>query len=74
MPVVDLTVTSDGGMPHLAFSGDDTHTYAVEASTNLVNWDTIGTATEDEQLDGEYSFEDNSGPANPARYYRVVTQ
>ncbi len=73
VPVTDLSVSCESGVPSLNFSADDYHTYSVEASTNLVNWDTIGTASEDDQ-DGDYSFEDTDGPSYPVRYYRVVTQ
>ena len=73
-PVADLSVTCENGVPLLEFSADDTRTYVVEASTNLVDWEAIGTALEDEQQSGDFSFEDDPSDESSARYYRVVTQ
>ena len=73
-PVADLSVNCENGPPQLEFSADDTRTYVVEASTNLVNWEAIGMAMEDEQQNGDFSFEDEQSDEFPARYYRVVTQ
>ena len=74
MPVADLSVTYDNGVPLLQFSADDTRAYVIEASTNLVDWNTLGLALEDEQQGGDYYFEDDQPGELPARYYRVVTQ
>jgi arylsulfate sulfotransferase len=73
-PVADLSVTSEDGLALLEFSADDTRTYVVEASTNLVDWEAIGVAVEDEQQSGEFSFEDDQSDGLAACYYRVVTQ
>jgi hypothetical protein len=73
-PVADLSVTYEDAAPLLEFSADDTQTYLIEASTNLVDWETLGVAAEGEQHDGDYTFEDDQPNASPARYYRVVTQ
>jgi hypothetical protein len=70
--VVDLSVTRSNGQAHLAFSGSALRTYAVQASSNLVNWDLIGTATP--SANGNLDFFDSQAGALPARYYRVVTQ
>jgi arylsulfate sulfotransferase len=73
-PVADLSVTCENGLALLEFSADDTRTYVVEASTNLVGWETIGVAVEDEQQSGDFSFEDDQSNEPVACYYRVVTQ
>jgi hypothetical protein len=74
MPVADLSVTYDSGLPFLQFSADDARTYVVEASTDLVDWEAIGTALEDDQASGDFYFEDNESSELPVRYYRVLTQ
>jgi hypothetical protein len=51
----------------LAFPGD---TYAIQGSADLVQWQTLGTATAD--ADGVIAFEEPASAGNPARYYRVV--
>jgi hypothetical protein len=73
-PVADLSVTCENGLALLEFSADDARTYVVEASTNLVDWETIGVAVEDEQQSGDFSFEDDQSNEPVACYYRVVTQ
>jgi hypothetical protein len=73
-PVADLSVTCENGVSRLEFSADDTRTYVIEASTNLVDWEAIGVALEDEQERGNFSFEDDQFDELPTRYYRVVTQ
>ncbi len=37
-PVTDLVVIEAGETAHLEFSADPTHTYVVQASTDLMNW------------------------------------
>jgi hypothetical protein len=58
----------------LVFSADDARTYLIEDSTNLLDWETLGTPSEDEQQNGDYTFEDDQPNESPAHYYRVVTQ
>lgn len=72
-PVADLAVTENAQTPHLEFSADPAHNYVVEASTDLVNWTTIGTATPDE-TPGYFSFDDMDANQFTTRFYRVVTQ
>jgi hypothetical protein len=74
MPVTDLSLSYQDGAPLLEFSGDDTRTYLIQASTNLVDWDQIGVALEDEQQSGNFSFQEDEAGDGPGRYYRVVTQ
>ncbi len=73
-PVADLSVTFENGVPFLVFSADDARTYLIEDSTNLLDWETLGTPSEDEQQNGDYTFEDDQPNESPAHYYRVVTQ
>jgi hypothetical protein len=71
-PVADLAVAFTNGRAHLQFSGNPLHTYLVEASTNLADWDTIGIV---EPSNGpDYDFQDGQAEEFPARYYRVITQ
>jgi arylsulfate sulfotransferase len=72
-PVADLTVSIQNGLPRLEFSADETRTYIVEASIDLLNWEEIGVASEDEQS-GDFSFQEEEPSEFPARYYRVVTE
>jgi hypothetical protein len=44
----------------------------VEASSDLVDWSQIGTATPG--VNGNYDFDDTLPAGAPSRYYRVVTQ
>ncbi len=73
-PVADLSVTSAIGAPILEFSADDARTYLIEASINLLDWEAIGVALEDEQESGDFYFKDDQSDEYPIRYYRVVTQ
>jgi hypothetical protein len=61
-----------GGNMHLQFLGDAAQVYVIQASTNLVDWVTVGTATPDAQ--GDVNFTDPDAGNYPARFYRVVEQ
>jgi arylsulfate sulfotransferase len=74
MPVADLSVTYQDGVPLLQFTADDTQTYVIETSTNLMDWEAIGTASEDAEQKGAFSFEDTQSSQLSVRSYRVVTQ
>ena len=73
-PVVDVSVHFKSGAPLLEFSADDARTYVIQTSTNLVNWEQIGTATEDSRNSGLFEFQDPSSAKSSTRYYRIVTQ
>ncbi len=73
-PVADLSVTVEGTAAFLEFSADDARTYVVQASTNLVNWTVVGAAVENEQQNGDFSFEDVRSDAPGGQFYRVLTQ
>jgi len=73
-PVGDLTVSALTVGPCLNFSADDTRTYVIQASTDLVNWETLGEPSESDNRNGEFTFIDSGFYSLPGRYYRVVTQ
>jgi hypothetical protein len=58
-----------GGSFNLNFSGDSNATYSVWATTNLANWELIGTATETQP--GLYDFLDTAATNVPQRFYRL---
>jgi arylsulfate sulfotransferase len=70
-PVADLTVRCKNGIQRLEFSGDETRTYTIEASTNLTDWQELGMAVS-ETVPGNYGFEDQSQDGR-SRCYRVIT-
>jgi hypothetical protein len=72
-PVTDLVISDENQIPLLEFSADPTHSYLVQASTDLVNWTTVGTPVQEGGV-GDYDFEDLNANQFTARYYRVVTQ
>ena len=72
-PVGDLTINDDNGIPLLEFSADPTHSYSVQASTDLANWTTVGTPVQEGGV-GDYDFEDLNANQFTTRFYRVVTQ
>jgi hypothetical protein len=59
------------GRVQLRFTGDSATTYFVEASTNLVDWETIGEAVD--LGDGTFDFEDKDAATMPNRFYRIVS-
>jgi hypothetical protein len=59
------------GRVHLEFYGEHASHYILEASTNLVNWQMIGLASEQEA--GVFSAEDPNAPTFPNRFYRLVS-
>jgi hypothetical protein len=61
---------SGGGSFDLNFSGSSNATYSVWASTNLMDWTWIGTASEGNP--GQYLFMDTSGNNLPQRFYRIA--
>ena len=72
-PVTGLAVLEGGRTTHLEFSADPTQTYGIQASSDLINWITIGTAVQDEGT-GDYDFYDFNASQFAVRFYRVVTQ
>jgi hypothetical protein len=73
VPVANLIVRSESGLPTLQFTADPARTYVVQASSDLVNWSMIGTASPDDET-GDFSYQDQAGSGSSARFYRVITQ
>ncbi|HVU08793.1 MAG TPA: aryl-sulfate sulfotransferase [Verrucomicrobiae bacterium] len=71
--VADLTVRDEDQIPVLEFSADPTHNYLIQASTDLINWTTIGSPVQ-EGGTGDYDFEDLNANQFQTRFYRVVSQ
>jgi hypothetical protein len=68
---VQSMIRQAGGNMLIEFSGSGA-AYRVEASTNLVNWETIGAATR--QADGTFNFTDSDSGKFSTRFYRIVSQ
>jgi hypothetical protein len=60
---------ADGKM-RMHFSAPQGFVYVLEASTNLVDWEKVGVATDCGS--GEFDAEDLAAPHMPARFYRLV--
>ena len=73
LPVADLRVSELGGTSVMQFTGDPAHSYEVQGSADLVNWNDLGPAVLNDTT-GLFQFEDADQGDYPARYYRVVTQ
>jgi arylsulfate sulfotransferase len=73
LPVTDLTVSDQDNLPLLEFSADPTHSYVVQASTDLTNWTTIGPAFQNGGV-GNFDFRDLNADQFTTRFYRVVSQ
>jgi len=58
------------GQIHFQFNAAADQIYLVEASTNLLDWETIGVATV--CGDGAYEFQDADAARHQSRYYRIV--
>ncbi len=72
-PVADLAISDENQIPLLEFSADPTHSYLIQASTDLINWTTVGTPVQAGGV-GDYDFEDLYADQYTTRFYRVVTQ
>jgi arylsulfate sulfotransferase len=73
VPVPDLTIQIQGGLPLLQFTADPMLNYVVQASSDLINWSEIGLPLADDDT-GDFSFIDNASDGLSTRYYRLVTQ
>jgi PKD repeat protein len=63
-------VRQSNGKAHLHFSGVEGRLCIVEASTNLLHWEKIGTPVD--RGDGTFEFEDSQSAQFPRRFYRVL--
>jgi hypothetical protein len=59
------------GEVHMQFCADREPTYILQASTNLVDWETIGVAVD--CGDGTFTFEDANAGRFANRFYRIVS-
>ena len=73
VPVTNFVLNNENNIPCLDFSADPTLNYVVQASTDLKNWTTIGSATQTDGI-GDFEFDDLNGGQFPSRFYRVVSQ
>jgi hypothetical protein len=55
----------------LHFAGEPGQTHIVEATTNLVTWETIGVAVDNG--DGSFEFQDNGAAGAATRFYRIIS-
>jgi hypothetical protein len=67
--IVSLARHQDGKM-HIKLTGTSASVQLVQASTNLVDWVVVGTATQN--ADGTYDFDDSNAANLQYRFYRVV--
>jgi hypothetical protein len=65
-------VCEPGPSPTLRIGGTAGTTYLIQASTNLHNWQVVGSSVAD--TNGVCEFEDSNSVSFPYRYYRVCTQ
>ncbi len=72
-PVSNLAMSVQNQIPLLTFSADPTHTYLIQASTDMSNWTDIGTAVPEDGV-GDFVFQDLQANQFGARFYRVLVQ
>lgn len=72
-PASNFVITDQNQTPRLEFSADPTHDYVIQASTDLINWTSIGSAIQEEGV-GDFDFDDLDAGQFATRFYRVVTQ
>ncbi len=65
-----LKIANENGMPLLQFLGDESSSYTIQASDDIINWENIGNARH--IGNGYFDFEDEH-PVDQARFYRIVT-
>ena len=65
--ITSIARHANGGT-HIHFFGASGEHYAVQASANLNNWETIGTPVDNGS--GWFEFEDTA--SHPARFYRII--
>jgi hypothetical protein len=63
------TVTLSGGTLQVQFTGADGYAYAVQTSSNLLDWTTIRT---NYPANGSFNFLDTPPPGSPRRFYRSI--
>ena len=68
---VRVSLNVDGSV-RVQFVGNNSESYRVEVSTDMVNWTTAGTCTADDE--GDVEFADVNAANQPLRFYRAVGQ
>jgi hypothetical protein len=63
-------VRAPGGPAQLQFIGEPLRSYAVQCSTDLKTWTTLGTRTAD--ADGLVEYNDIDAGQHPSRFYRIA--
>ncbi len=71
-PVANIQVSQQDQTFYLGFTADPTFSYVIQASTDLQNWTTIGSAIEEDDT-GDFGFDDLTASQYADRFYRVVT-
>jgi hypothetical protein len=66
-----VVLTPDGSR-RLEFVGNNSGSYRIEVSADMVNWVTLGTCNAD--AEGNVAFTDSSAATAPVRLYRAVEQ
>jgi len=69
LPVISSITRTSGGNTMIQFQGIPGSHYTVEASSDLIGWSDIGTATE--APPGQFQFEDTGTSGMAARFYRL---
>jgi hypothetical protein len=65
-------VLNSDGSARLQFTGNNSKSYVIEVSTDLVHWTTLGACSAD--ADGNVEFTDSDTGGQAARFYRAVAQ
>ena len=63
------SMISANGQQLVQFTGDDNYSYAVEASSNLVNWVRVSTNL---PINGVFSPSIGTAPGAPQQFYRSI--
>jgi len=68
---LQVSLNPDGSR-RVQFVGDSSKSYRIGMSTDMVNWESLGTCTADG--DGNVEFTDRNAASQPLRFYRAVEQ
>ena len=63
------SVSQSGGTFQVQFTGADGYAYAVQTSSNLLDWTAV---TTNYPVNGSFNFVDTPPPGSPRRFYRSV--
>jgi hypothetical protein len=65
------SVSQSGGTVRVQFTGADGYPYAVQTSSNLLDWTAVST---NYPANGSFNFMDAPSPGSPRRFYRSILQ